>query len=160
VASASIPMILEGVADIPSAMSSTIHQALRKEPKLRFGSMNAFARSLRGEMVAASEGGAVRRESNFNIPTRRRPWLAAAGWSVILGGAALVAYRAGLFPAIPVSPPAAPPDSGARPELLSSSEREEIRRLRKENFELRRANEILKSASVYFAKELDPDRTK
>jgi transposase len=30
-------------------------------------------------------------------------------------------------------------DSGARPELLSSSEREEIRRLRKENYELRRA---------------------
>jgi transposase len=51
-------------------------------------------------------------------------------------------------------------DSGARAELLSSSEREEIRRLRKENFELRRANEILKSASVFFAKELDPDRTK
>ena len=51
-------------------------------------------------------------------------------------------------------------DSGARPELLSSSEREEIRRLRKENYELRRANEILKSASVFFAKELDPDRPK
>jgi transposase len=51
-------------------------------------------------------------------------------------------------------------DSGARPELLSSSEREEMRRLRKENYELRRANEILKSASVYFAKELDPDRPK
>jgi transposase len=51
-------------------------------------------------------------------------------------------------------------DSGARPQLLSSSEREEIRRLRKENYELRRANEILKSASVYFAKELDPDRPK
>src|SRR5215207_8317240 len=51
-------------------------------------------------------------------------------------------------------------DSGARPELLSSTEREEIRRLRKENYELRRANEILKSASVYFAKELDTDRTK
>jgi hypothetical protein len=103
------------VADIPSAMSATIHQALRKEPRLRFASMNAFARSLRGEMVAASEGGAVRRESSFNIPTRRRPWLAAAGWSVLLGGAALVAYRAGLFPAMPVSPPAAPPDSGVRP---------------------------------------------
>ena len=29
---------------------------------------------------------------------------------------------------------------------------------RQENFELRRANEILKSASVFFAKELDPDR--
>ena len=51
-------------------------------------------------------------------------------------------------------------DSGARPELLSSSEREEIRRLRRENFELRRANEILKSASVFFAKELDEDRTR
>ena len=51
-------------------------------------------------------------------------------------------------------------DSGARPELLSSAEREEIRRLRKENYELRRANEILKSASVFFAKELDPDRPK
>jgi transposase len=51
-------------------------------------------------------------------------------------------------------------DSGARPELLSSFEREEIRRLRKENYELRRANEILKSASVFFAKELDPDRPK
>ena len=49
-------------------------------------------------------------------------------------------------------------DVGKRPELLSSSEREEIRRLRKENYELRRANEILKSASVFFAKELDPDR--
>jgi transposase len=51
-------------------------------------------------------------------------------------------------------------DSGARPELSSSSEREELKRLRRENYELRRANEILKSASVFFAKELDPDRTK
>jgi transposase len=51
-------------------------------------------------------------------------------------------------------------DSGARPDLPSSSEREEIRRLRRENFELRRANEILKSTSVFFAKELDGDRTK
>jgi len=49
-------------------------------------------------------------------------------------------------------------DSGTRPGLLSSGEREEIRELRKENYELRRANEILKSASVFFAKELDPDR--
>jgi transposase len=51
-------------------------------------------------------------------------------------------------------------DEGRRPDLMSSAEREEIRALRKENFELRRANEILKSASVFFAKELDPDRTK
>jgi transposase len=51
-------------------------------------------------------------------------------------------------------------DGGGRPELLSTQEREEIRRLRKENYELRRANEILKSASLFFARELDPDRPK
>jgi transposase len=51
-------------------------------------------------------------------------------------------------------------DSGARPDLPTSEERQEIRRLRQENFELRRANEILKSASVFFAKELDEDRTR
>jgi transposase len=51
-------------------------------------------------------------------------------------------------------------DTGKRPELMTSAEREEIRRLRRENYELRRANEILKSASVFFAKELDPDRPK
>jgi len=51
-------------------------------------------------------------------------------------------------------------DMGKRPELPSTQEREEIRRLRKENFELRRANEILKSASLYFARELDTDRPK
>lgn len=44
--------------------------------------------------------------------------------------------------------------------LLTSEEREEIKRLRRENFESRRANEILKSASVFFARELDPDRPK
>ena len=49
-------------------------------------------------------------------------------------------------------------DSGKRGELLTSEEREEIRKLRRENFELRRANEILESASVFFAKELDPTR--
>jgi transposase len=51
-------------------------------------------------------------------------------------------------------------DSGARPDLPTSVEREEIRKLRAENFELRRANEILKSASLFFAKELDEDRTR
>ena len=51
-------------------------------------------------------------------------------------------------------------DSGTRPDLPSTAEREEIRKLRSENFELRRANEILKSASVFFAKELDEDRTR
>jgi transposase len=51
-------------------------------------------------------------------------------------------------------------DRGARLDLPTSQERDEIRRLRQENFELRRANEILKSASVFFAKELDADRPK
>ena len=37
-------------------------------------------------------------------------------------------------------------------------EREELKKLRKEDAELRRANAILKDASVYFATELDPTR--
>jgi transposase len=40
-------------------------------------------------------------------------------------------------------------DSGKRSRLLTSQEREEIRRLRNENDELRRANEILKAASLF-----------
>ena len=51
-------------------------------------------------------------------------------------------------------------DQGLRPDLPTSEEREEIKQLRKENFELRRANEILKAASVFFATELDADRPK
>ncbi len=49
-------------------------------------------------------------------------------------------------------------DTGRRRDLLRSEEREELRRLRKEVVELRRANAILKDASVYFATELDPTR--
>ena len=44
-------------------------------------------------------------------------------------------------------------DSGKRADLLATQERQEIRKLRREVHELRRANEILKSASVFFAKE-------
>jgi transposase len=51
-------------------------------------------------------------------------------------------------------------DEGLRPDLPSSEEREEIKRLRREVYELRRANEILKAASVFFATELDADRPK
>jgi transposase len=49
-------------------------------------------------------------------------------------------------------------DRGGRRELLTSEEREELKRLRREVAELRRANAILKDASVYFAQELDPTR--
>lgn len=46
-------------------------------------------------------------------------------------------------------------DAGTRPGV-SSEESAELKRLRRENLELRRANEILKAASAFFARELDP----
>jgi len=49
-------------------------------------------------------------------------------------------------------------NEGRRTDLMTCEEREEIRKLRREVFELRRANEILKAASVFFAGELDPHR--
>ena len=45
-------------------------------------------------------------------------------------------------------------DGGKRPGL-TSEESTELKRLKRENAELRRANAILKSASVFFAAELD-----
>jgi len=45
-------------------------------------------------------------------------------------------------------------DEGFRPGL-TTDERERLKVLERENFELRRANEILKSASAFFAAELD-----
>ena len=48
-------------------------------------------------------------------------------------------------------------DGGARPGK-TSQEIAEIRELKKEVAELRRANEILKSASAFFAAELDRPR--
>jgi transposase len=45
--------------------------------------------------------------------------------------------------------------AGGTPGVVSSAEREELKRLRKEVRELKQANEILRAASVYFAKELD-----
>ena len=51
-------------------------------------------------------------------------------------------------------------DSGARPELLSSQERGGDPPPAARELRVAPANEILKSASVFFAKELDPDRPK
>jgi transposase len=46
-------------------------------------------------------------------------------------------------------------DAGQRAGL-TSEERERLKQLERENRELRRANEILKTASAFFARELDP----
>lgn len=47
-------------------------------------------------------------------------------------------------------------DDGVVVGGVSSDERQRIKDLQRENRELRRANEILKAASVFFAAELDP----
>ena len=49
-------------------------------------------------------------------------------------------------------------DSGRRRDRLTTAERDRIAELERGVRELRRANEILKAASAYFARELDPTR--
>ena len=48
-------------------------------------------------------------------------------------------------------------DAGARPGV-STAESDEVRALKAENKRLREANEILRQASIFFARELDPHR--
>jgi transposase len=50
-------------------------------------------------------------------------------------------------------------DEGLRPGL-TTDERERLKAVERENRELRRANEILKSASAFFAAELDRPATR
>jgi transposase len=50
-------------------------------------------------------------------------------------------------------------DGGARPGV-TTAERQRIQELERENHELRRANEILRAASAFFARELDPQLPK
>jgi transposase len=45
--------------------------------------------------------------------------------------------------------------AGGTPSRLATAERERLRELEREVRELRKANEILKAASVFFAKERD-----
>jgi len=45
-------------------------------------------------------------------------------------------------------------DAGKRPGL-TTDERQRLKQLERENFELKRANEILKSAAAFFGAELD-----
>jgi transposase len=49
-------------------------------------------------------------------------------------------------------------DRSERFDRPTTEQNDEVKRLRKENTELRRANEILKLASAFFAQELDPTR--
>ncbi|MEV6012966.1 transposase [Streptomyces sp. NPDC051976] len=51
-------------------------------------------------------------------------------------------------------------DRGEHDDRLTSAEHDELRHLHWENAELRRANEILKAASVFFAQEIDRPRTR
>ena len=50
-------------------------------------------------------------------------------------------------------------DTGKRP-VLTTNEREELQRLQRENVELKRTNEILKTASAYFAQAVLDRRAK
>jgi transposase len=49
-------------------------------------------------------------------------------------------------------------DRGQRYDRPSTDMIEENRRLRRENVELRRINDVLRAASAYFASEIDPTR--
>src|SRR5450759_1448466 len=51
-------------------------------------------------------------------------------------------------------------DIGSRSDRLTTAEREELTARRREIRDLRRSNEILKAASVFFARELDQPRLK
>lgn len=49
-------------------------------------------------------------------------------------------------------------DAGERNDRLTTDERAELMALRKENAQLKRANDVLRTASAFFAAQLDPTR--
>lgn len=51
-------------------------------------------------------------------------------------------------------------DAGERGDRLTTDERAELVALRKENVQLKRANDVLRTASAFFAAQLDPTRSR
>ncbi|MFF7789922.1 transposase [Streptomyces sp. NPDC007991] len=49
-------------------------------------------------------------------------------------------------------------DTGERDDILTTAERAEPAARRKENAQLKQANEVLRTASAFFAAQLDPTR--
>ncbi|MFI5775238.1 hypothetical protein ACIA74_43875 [Streptomyces sp. NPDC051658] len=49
-------------------------------------------------------------------------------------------------------------DTGERADILTTAEREELAAPRKENAQLKQANEVLRTASAFLAAQLDPIR--
>ncbi|MFJ6123926.1 transposase [Streptomyces griseoviridis] len=51
-------------------------------------------------------------------------------------------------------------DASERNDRLTTDERAELMELRKENAQLKRVNDVLRTASAFFAAQLDPTRPK
>jgi transposase-like protein len=49
-------------------------------------------------------------------------------------------------------------EAGERDDMLTTEEKDELAQLRREVRDLRRANEVLRTASAFFAAQLDPTR--
>src|SRR3954451_24963388 len=89
------------------------------------------------------------RATRLAVEARRDP--ASAG-----GAIRRIADQLGVHPeALRTWVKQAETDAGARPGSPSSGDAERIAALERENRELRRANQILKSAASFFAAELD-----
>ncbi len=105
------------IPDVPPVVSRAIHQALNKDPKKRFASIDAFSRALQGEAIGPEEGGQVApRKGKFTIPHRKRQWAAAAIWILTIGGVAYAGNRLQRDD-VPASPPPASAVTGPAPPL-------------------------------------------
>jgi hypothetical protein len=108
---------------------------------------------------AGAAGVAVHRAATGHVPPHRS--IAAAGARLVYQPRSVMS-KGGLVSGLrrcasgAVSPRWMP---GSRPGT-TSAESAEIRRLKKENAELRQANEILRTASAFFAAELDRPATR